>query len=45
VAIYPAKHFITEDEKLKQAILDIEQELAEQLAHTKFLRASLRMKG
>ena len=33
VAIYPAKHFITEDEKLKQAILDIEQELAEQLAH------------
>ncbi|MFN2126781.1 MAG: excinuclease ABC subunit UvrB, partial [Anaerolineales bacterium] len=26
--IYPARHFITEDEKLKQAIRDIEEELA-----------------
>jgi excinuclease ABC subunit B len=32
VAIYPAKHFITEDEKLRQAIIDIEVELAERLA-------------
>jgi excinuclease ABC subunit B len=31
-AIYPAKHFITEDEKLKQAITDIEEELAERVA-------------
>ena len=30
-SIYPAKHFITEDEKLKQAIIQIEQELAERL--------------
>ena len=27
VAIYPARHFITDDQKLKQAITDIEQEL------------------
>ncbi len=32
VSIYPAKHFITEDEKLKAAIHDIETELAERLA-------------
>jgi excinuclease ABC subunit B len=31
-AIYPARHFITEDDKLKQAITDIEDELADQLA-------------
>jgi excinuclease ABC subunit B len=31
-AIYPARHFITEDDKLKQAISDIEAELAGQLA-------------
>jgi excinuclease ABC subunit B len=32
VAIYPAKHFITEEEKLKAAIHDIEAELAERLS-------------
>jgi excinuclease ABC subunit B len=32
VAIYPAKHFITEEDKLKQAITDIEAELAERVA-------------
>ena len=31
IHIYPAKHFITEDEKLKKAITDIEDELAERL--------------
>lgn len=31
VSIYPAKHFITEDEKLKAAIADIEMELEEHL--------------
>jgi len=31
-AIYPAKHFITDEEKLKQAIIDIEEELAVQVA-------------
>ena len=36
IAIYPAKHFITEDEKLQQAISDIEVELEERLA---FLRS------
>ncbi|TFH34881.1 MAG: excinuclease ABC subunit UvrB [Anaerolineales bacterium] len=35
VSIYPAKHFITEEEKLKAAIRDIELELQEHLA---FLR-------
>jgi excinuclease ABC subunit B len=35
VHIYPAKHFITEDEKLKQAIQDIEIELSERIAHFK----------
>jgi excinuclease ABC subunit B len=34
-AIYPARHFITEDDKLKQAISDIEDELVEQLAFFK----------
>ena len=34
-AIYPARHFITEEDKLKQAIADIEDELAEQLAYFK----------
>jgi excinuclease ABC subunit B len=32
IAIYPARHFITEDEKLRQAISDIEDELALRLA-------------
>ena len=32
IAIYPAKHFITEEEKLKKAITDIEAELAERVA-------------
>jgi excinuclease ABC subunit B len=31
VQVFPAKHFITEEEKLKQAIRDIESELEEQL--------------
>jgi len=31
-AIYPARHFITEEEKLKHAIADIEDELAVRLA-------------
>jgi excinuclease ABC subunit B len=35
VAIYPAKHFITEEERLQQAITDIEAELAERLANFK----------
>ncbi len=35
VNIYPAKHFITEDEKLRQAIQDIEVELSERIAHFK----------
>ncbi len=34
-AIYPAKHFITDEDKLKQAIRDIEAELAERLAQLK----------
>ncbi len=33
--IYPAKHFITEDEKLERAITDIELELGERLAWLK----------
>ncbi|MFC2054902.1 excinuclease ABC subunit UvrB [Chloroflexota bacterium] len=33
--IYPARHFITEDEKLRQAIADIEIELAERLTEFK----------
>jgi excinuclease ABC subunit B len=43
VAIYPAKHFITEDEKLRQAITDIQTELEERVAflrsHDKLLEA------
>ncbi len=35
VAIYPAKHFITEEEKLQKAIADIEAELAERIAFFK----------
>lgn len=35
VAIYPAKHFITEEEKLRQAISDIEAELEERLTFLK----------
>jgi excinuclease ABC subunit B len=35
IHIYPAKHFITEDEKMKQAIADIEIELSERIAHYK----------
>ncbi len=35
IAIYPAKHFITEEEKLKQAISDIETELKDQLTYFK----------
>jgi excinuclease ABC subunit B len=31
IAIYPAKHFITEDEKLRAAIRDIENELGERM--------------
>jgi len=33
VAIYPAKHFITEEEKLQKAIVDIEAELEERIAY------------
>lgn len=33
VAIFPAKHFITDEEKLKQAITDIEAEAAERVAY------------
>lgn len=35
VAIYPAKHFITATDKLKQAINDIEKELADRIAYFK----------
>ena len=35
IHIYPAKHFITEDDKLKKAITDIESELAERLEYFK----------
>ncbi len=35
VAIYPAKHFITEDEKMEQAIKDIAVELEERIEHFK----------
>jgi len=34
-AIYPARHFITDQDKLKQAIVDIENELTEQVAFFK----------
>jgi excinuclease ABC subunit B len=33
VAIYPAKHFITEEEKLQEAIRSIENELSDRLAN------------
>jgi excinuclease ABC subunit B len=43
VSIFPAKHFITEEEKLKTAIDDIRVELAERLeyfkSHEKYLEA------
>ncbi len=32
IHVYPARHFITEEEKLKKAIKDIEEELSERLA-------------
>ena len=35
VAIYPAKHFITDDEKLHKAVTDIQIELSERIAHFK----------
>ncbi|MCX8061013.1 MAG: excinuclease ABC subunit UvrB [Anaerolineales bacterium] len=35
VAIYPAKHFITDKDKLEQALRDIETELEERLAELK----------
>jgi len=35
VSIFPAKHFITEEEKLKTALADIETELAERLDELK----------
>lgn len=35
VSIYPAKHFITEEEKLKAAIITIEEELEERLKYFK----------
>lgn len=35
VDIYPAKHFITADDRLKKAISDIEEELDERLAYLK----------
>lgn len=31
VAIYPAKHFITEEDKLRKAVIDIEKELQERI--------------
>ena len=40
IAIYPAKHYITEAERLHQAISDIESELGERLA---FYRANERL--
>ncbi len=43
IEIYPAKHFITEDDLLKKALLDIEVELDEQITylekHNKLLEA------
>jgi len=35
VDIYPARHFVTTDERLKQAMVSIEEELREQLARLK----------
>ena len=43
ISVYPAKHFITEEEKLKAALQDIEHELGEHLtklrSHEKLLEA------
>jgi excinuclease ABC subunit B len=33
IEIYPAKHYITEEDRMEQAIVDIEQELEERLAY------------
>ena len=33
VDIFPAKHYITQDDRLKQAIIDIEEELGQQLKY------------
>ncbi len=33
IAVFPAKHFITDEEKLKQAIADIEAEASERVAY------------
>ncbi|MAT40988.1 MAG: excinuclease ABC subunit B [Anaerolineaceae bacterium] len=35
VQIYPAKHYITDDERLKKSILDIEEEMEKQIAKFK----------
>lgn len=35
IAIYPARHFITDEDKLAAAIIGIEQELEEQIAYLK----------
>ncbi len=35
IDIYPAKHYITDEERLKKAIVDIEQELDQRLAYFK----------
>lgn len=35
ISIYPAKHYITEENRLKQAIIDIEAELEEQIKYFK----------
>jgi excinuclease ABC subunit B len=35
ISIYPAKHYLTQDEKLKQAINDIEKELDDRIAFFK----------
>ncbi|AXF56290.1 excinuclease ABC subunit UvrB [Salicibibacter kimchii] len=35
VAIFPASHFVTREQKMKKAIINIEQELAEQLQELK----------
>ena len=41
IEIYPAKHFITEEDRLKKAISDIESELAERLKDLKESRKLL----
>jgi excinuclease ABC subunit B len=35
VSIYPAKHYLTSDDKLKEAVVDIEAELQERIAYYK----------